>query len=103
MKTFSGSFVPFLEDPSNFKHFGKRDDRHSFLISEIRDCQRLWLDHSLKSTVSENPLNVNMLKRVPNTCKIGMRTLSSYFFVIPREPDWENISFNDMLTPGVAS
>ena len=39
-KTFSDSFVPLLESTSNFKHFEKKDDRHSYFISEITDCQR---------------------------------------------------------------
>ena len=40
-KLFSDFFVPFLESTSNFKHFEKKDDRHSYFISEITDCQRL--------------------------------------------------------------
>ena len=28
-KTFSELFVPFLNSTSNFKHFEKKDDRHS--------------------------------------------------------------------------
>ena len=40
-KTFSNSFVHILESKSNFKHFEKKDDHHSYFISEIRDCQRL--------------------------------------------------------------
>ena len=38
---FSDFFVPFLESTSNFKHFEKTDDRHSYFSSEIRDCERL--------------------------------------------------------------
>ena len=38
---FSDFFVPFLESTSNFKHFEKKDDRHSYFISEIPDCERL--------------------------------------------------------------
>ena len=38
---FSDSFVPFLEFTSDFKDFEKKDDRHSFFISEITDCERL--------------------------------------------------------------
>ena len=37
---FSDSFVPFLESTSDFKDFEKKDDRHSFFISEITDCER---------------------------------------------------------------
>ena len=40
-KTFSDSFVPLLESTSNFKLFEKKDDRHSYFISEIRDSQTL--------------------------------------------------------------
>ena len=40
-KTFSQYFVPFLECKSNFKHFERKDDRHSQSISEIRDCEKL--------------------------------------------------------------
>ena len=32
------------------------------VFSKLRDCQRLRLDNSLKSVVSEHPLTVNMLK-----------------------------------------
>ena len=38
---FSHFFVPFLESTSNFKHFEKKDDRHSYFISEITDCERV--------------------------------------------------------------
>ena len=40
-KPFSYFFVPFLESTSNFKDFEKNDDRHSYFISQITDCQRL--------------------------------------------------------------
>ena len=39
-KTFSDSFVPSLESTSNFEHFERKDDCHSYFISEITDCQR---------------------------------------------------------------
>ena len=38
---FSDFSVTFQESTPNLKHFSKKDDRHSFLISEIRDCERL--------------------------------------------------------------
>ena len=36
---FADLFVPFLESISNFKHFGKKDDRHTYFISEITECE----------------------------------------------------------------
>ena len=40
-KTFSEFFVPFMESSSNFKRFRKKDDRNSWCVSEITDCERL--------------------------------------------------------------
>ena len=37
---FSDFFVSFLESTSNFKHFEKKDDRHSYFISEITECEK---------------------------------------------------------------
>ena len=54
-KTVSDSVVPFLESTSNFKHFEKKDDRHSYFIPEITECERLgWtklLQKEYESTV----------------------------------------------------
>ena len=38
---FYDSFVSFLEFTSNFKHFEKEHDRHSYSMLEITDCERL--------------------------------------------------------------
>ena len=37
----SDFFVLFLESTSNFKHFEKKDGRHMYFISEIRECEKL--------------------------------------------------------------
>ena len=39
-KTFSNFLDPFLESTSNFKHFGKKDDRHTYFILEITECEK---------------------------------------------------------------
>ena len=38
---FPDYVVSFPESNPNFKRFEKKDDRHSYLISEIADCERL--------------------------------------------------------------
>ena len=38
---FFDYFVSFLESTSNFKLCEKKDDCHSYFISEITDCERL--------------------------------------------------------------
>ena len=37
----SDFFVQFLDSTSNVKHLEKKDDRHSYFILEIKDCERL--------------------------------------------------------------
>ena len=39
-KIFSDFFVLFLESTSNFEHFEKKDDRHTYFISEITECEK---------------------------------------------------------------
>ena len=38
---YSDFFVALLQSRSNFNHFEKKDDRHSYFISEITDCERV--------------------------------------------------------------
>ena len=38
--TVSNFFVSFLELTSNSKRFGKKDDRHTYFISEIKECEK---------------------------------------------------------------
>ena len=38
---FFDFLVPFLQPASNFKHLENRDDRHSFFLSEMTDCESL--------------------------------------------------------------
>ena len=40
-KTFSDFFNQFLESTSDFKSFEKKDDRHSFFITEFTGCGAL--------------------------------------------------------------
>ena len=60
-KTFVDSFVPFLESTSNFKSFEKKYDRPSYFILDFYRLSKPLLDYSLKNTVLEHPLPVNML------------------------------------------
>ena len=39
-KNVSQFFVPFLKSTSNFQHFRRKDDRHSWCICEITDCEK---------------------------------------------------------------
>ena len=41
LKTLCDFFNPFLESTSNFKHFEKEDDSHSYFITEITGCEVL--------------------------------------------------------------
>ena len=37
---FADLFVSFLETTSNFKHFTKKDQRHTYFISDIKECEK---------------------------------------------------------------
>ena len=37
---FSNFLDPFLESTSNFTHFEKKDDRHTYFISKIPECEK---------------------------------------------------------------
>ena len=39
-KIFSEILFPFLESKSHFELFEKKDDSHSYFISEITDCEK---------------------------------------------------------------
>ena len=43
LKKFFDFVVPFLESTSNFKHSEKKDDRDSYFILVITDCEGLVL------------------------------------------------------------
>ena len=40
LKVFSELFDAFLKSTSNFEHFFKKDDPHSWCIYELIDCKR---------------------------------------------------------------
>ena len=61
LKTFSDVSVSFLEITLSFEHIEKKDERHTYIISQMKRLSKTWLDHSLKNTVSEHPSTVNML------------------------------------------
>ena len=87
-KSFPEIFVPFLESTSNFKHFERKDDRHSQCVSETTDCVKLGKT-TLWKALFQNILWESTCESVPNTYEISMRALLSCFFIIVREIDLE--------------
>ena len=57
---------------------------------------KTWLDHSLKNTVSEHPLTVNMLK-LPKQLKNPHESTFIMFFITLRKPALEYTTLSDML------
>ena len=57
---------------------------------------KTWLDHSLKNTVSEHPLTVNMLK-LPKQLKNPHESTFITFFITLRKPALEYTTLSDML------
>ena len=58
--------------------------------------KKTWLDHSLKSAVSEHPSTVNMLKDIKHLRNLNESTLI-IFFITLKETDLENIWFSEIL------
>ena len=65
------------------------------LYFRIYRLLKTFLEHSLKDTVSEHCLPVSMWKR-PKLLPKEHESLWSYFFIILRQPVFENISLNYM-------
>ena len=57
---------------------------------------KTWLDHSLKNTVSEHPLTVNMLN-LPKQLKNPHESTFIMFFITLRKPALEYTTLSDML------
>ena len=57
---FLNFFAPFLKSLLIFEHFKKTEGPHSLCTSDIQNAKNL--NQCLKSTISERPSTVNMLK-----------------------------------------
>ena len=93
-KSFSKSFVQFLESSSHFKRFEIIVIANLFRkLQTVKDLVRpLSKKHRFRT-----PFDSQHLKRFPNSCKIFMTALSSHFFLTLGEPDLENISLSYTL------
>ena len=60
-KLFSQLSSAILKSRLNFQHFSKKDDPHSWCISEITDSKKR-LNKCLRSLVSEDPSRSNMVR-----------------------------------------
>ena len=60
-KLFSQLSSAILKSRLNFQHFPKKDDPHSWCISEITDSKKR-LNKCLRSLVSEDPSRSNMVR-----------------------------------------
>ena len=90
-KTFSRFFIPFMESPANVEHFQRKEHPHSSCISQISVRLRLG-EASHYPAPSQNILRQSTCLTVPNTSKIFMRALLSYFSITVRRNNLENIS-----------
>ena len=83
-------FIPFMESPSNFKHFQKKKIVIANVFPKLATVKALSR-HSLFSAISKHPWAVNILKGT-KTSKAFMRALLPYFFITVRRINLENIS-----------
>ena len=83
-KTFSEFLVPFMEFGWNFKHFEIKSWSASLMFFRSYRLSKSWLEHSLKTAVSENALTVNTWKCPKNLWNIHGTTFIMCFYDIER-------------------
>ena len=100
-KTFFGFYsLNAIKHIKFWTFWEKRWSSHLFYFRNYR-LSMTWLEQSLKNTVSEHPLTVNMLKGPKLFWNVHERTLI-IFFITLREPALEYTSISDILNLGVA-
>ena len=93
--TFSEFFLPFLESTSIFEHFSKKKVTLIAYIFRNYGVQKTRLNKYRKSSVSENPLIVNMLKGPKHCLKLQDSTFIIFFHHFC-ETELENVSVSYM-------
>ena len=92
--SFSGNYIKF------WTFIKKRGSSYLLYFGNYR-LSMTWLDHSLKNTVWEHPLTVNIL-RVPKLLQNVHERTFIIFFITLREPGLEYTSLSDILNLRVA-
>ena len=95
-KTFFGFSCSISGKHIKFWTFwNKRSPSYLLYFGKYRLSQT-WLDHSLKNTVSEHPLTVNMLKGPKQFQNLHKSTFITFSITL-REPALEYTSLSDIL------
>ena len=79
----------------NFEHFQKKDQLHSFNISEVIDSEKCGYLNARK-LLFQNTLRESTRSRVKNTAEINMAALLSQISINLKHVEFENISVNQI-------
>ena len=90
-ETFSQFLITFLKFILNFALFQKKDDSHSWFLSEITDSKKRWLDKFLKSLVSEDYSSDNKVNEPKHCFNINDNTFA--IFIDHCEGNWVGKNF----------
>ena len=85
-KWFSQFFAAFLKSRINFQHFEKKDNPHSFCISQITDCE---LPKKSKNTRFRGPFDKQHGKCSQGLLKSGSQHLYQIHCSRPRKLSWK--------------
>ena len=76
-KTFSEVFSSFLSSSLNFDYFEQKITLIDFVFPKLR-TPKTWLDKCLKSPVSEDPANRNIVNEPKNCCHLHHSTITIF-------------------------
>ena len=85
-KWFSQFFAAFLKSRINFQHFEKKDNPHSFCISQITDCE---LPKKSKNTRFRGPFDKQHGKRAQALLKSTPYHLYHIHWSVPSQLSWK--------------
>ena len=87
-KTFSQFFAAFLKSRLNFEYFEKKDEPHSFCISEITNSENVVWQMSKKSRFRA-PFDKQLGKRAQALLKSASQTLYQIHWPLPNKMSWK--------------
>ena len=87
-KTFSLFFAAFLKSRLNFEYFEKKDEPHSFCISEITNSENVVWQMSKKSRFRA-PFDKQLGKRAQALLKSASQTLYQIHWPLPNKMSWK--------------
>ena len=89
-KISSQDFCSFLTSPSKLRHILKKDEPHSWFISEVIHCKMVGYFNAYKA-LRQNTYGESTCQSVRNTAEIFKAVVLSNFFISLKEHHFEKL------------